>query len=144
MKFIKKYLFLLVFICSSWSVFSYEYELSVCAVFRDESPYMREWVQFHMAQGVQKFYLYNNFSCNLRYLQLDDLIACGTVEIIPWYFDPCDCRDFDNICCKAYMNCIERTKKKVRWCAFLNCREFLFCPNGFPIPVFLSGVILGL
>jgi|GEM_PF-3226580 len=137
MKFIKKCLFYLIFLCSASHAFSYENEIAICAVIKDEAPYIREWVQFHMAQGVQRFYLYDNLCTDFRYLQLDDYIACGVVQIIPWHFHVCDCREFDDLCCKAYMHCINRLKNKVRFCAFLNCREFLFCPNGFPLQVFL-------
>ena len=36
--------------------------LSICAVYRDEAPYLREWVEFHRLVGVERFFLYNNDS----------------------------------------------------------------------------------
>jgi hypothetical protein len=137
MQFIKKWLFFLILIFSTTNLFCYEHELAVCAVFKDEAPYMREWVEFHMAQGVQRFYLYDNAGCDFRSLELDDYILCGTVIIIPWFFDCCDCKDFKEICCKAYMHCIHHIKKKVHWCAFLEPTEFLFCPDTRFLNVFL-------
>jgi hypothetical protein len=36
--------------------------LSICAIFKDEAPYLQEWIEFHRLLGVEKFYLYNNNS----------------------------------------------------------------------------------
>ena len=33
--------------------------LSICAVYRDEGPYLREWIEFHRLVGVERFYLYD-------------------------------------------------------------------------------------
>ena len=30
------------------------------AIFRDENPWLREWVEYHHARGVEHFYLFNN------------------------------------------------------------------------------------
>ena len=37
-------------------------DLAVVSIFKDEAPYLDEWLQFHRAQGVAHFYLYNNGS----------------------------------------------------------------------------------
>lgn len=88
MNFLKKYLFIfsiLFAMCTTLNAFasSFKYEVTVCAVFKDEAPYIREWVEFHMAQGVERFYLYDNLSYDCRHLAIDDYIHCGIVEIIP-------------------------------------------------------------
>ena len=44
--------------------------LSLCAIMKDESPYIREWLLFHLEVGVEHFYLYDNG------------ITCGTAEVI--------------------------------------------------------------
>jgi hypothetical protein len=31
--------------------------LSICAMYRNEAPYLREWVAFHRLMGVERFYL---------------------------------------------------------------------------------------
>jgi len=138
MNFIKKMLFCLIFFAASNLSAGFECEVAVCAVFKDEGPYLREWVLFHMAQGVQRFYLYDNFSCDHMLWNLEDLVCSGIVKIIPWPFDYCDCRGFDEMRCCAYMNCIENIRNKVRWCAFLDCNEFLFLKSCFPLNVFLK------
>ena len=34
--------------------------LSLCAVYRDDAPYLLEWIEFHRLVGVERFFLYNN------------------------------------------------------------------------------------
>ena len=36
--------------------------LSICAIYRWEGPYLREWVAFHKLMGIERIYLYNNRS----------------------------------------------------------------------------------
>ena len=36
------------------------YDLSVCAIFKDEASYLKEWIEYHKLVGVQHFYLYEN------------------------------------------------------------------------------------
>ena len=36
--------------------------LAVCAIYRDEAPFLREWIEFHRLVGVDRFFLYDNGS----------------------------------------------------------------------------------
>ena len=36
--------------------------LSLCMNFKDEAPYLKEWLDFHILVGVDHFYLFNNNS----------------------------------------------------------------------------------
>jgi len=44
--------------CSKTSTF--KHELAVCAIMKDEGPYLKEWLDYHILVGVQHFYLYDN------------------------------------------------------------------------------------
>ena len=44
--------------------------LAVCAIYRNEAPYLREWIEFHRLVGVERFFLYNNEST-------DDHMGCS-------------------------------------------------------------------
>lgn len=39
-----------------------QYKVSVCAIFKNEAPYLKEWIEFNRIVGVEHFYLYNNNS----------------------------------------------------------------------------------
>ena len=36
--------------------------LAICAIFRDEAPFLDEWIAFHRLMGVEHFFLYDNGS----------------------------------------------------------------------------------
>jgi len=132
-----KTLFLSCLLLSSVCM-AYEYDLSICAIFRDDAPYLKEWVDFHKKQGVKRFYLYDNFSKDNPKKELINEIYNKTVVIIPW---PVEHKNFDEWrhCQEsAYEDCAKRFKKESKWCAFIDTDEFLFCPDGKKIPEFLK------
>ena len=116
------------------------YELSICAIFQDEAPYFREWIEFHKLQGVRHFYLYNNNSED-HYLEvLQPYIASGEVTLTDWPYTH-EYGDHDRwiqIQTGAYMDCIKKYGTKTKWLAAIDIDEFLFCPNGEKLPEFLK------
>ena len=36
--------------------------LSLCAIVKNEAPYLPEWIEFYKLVGVEKFYIYDNDS----------------------------------------------------------------------------------
>ena len=36
-----------------------KYNLSICAIFKNEAKYLKEWIEYHRIFGVDHFYLYN-------------------------------------------------------------------------------------
>eukprot|EP01094_Clydonella_sp_ATCC50884_P007900 TRINITY_DN1715_c0_g1_i6.p2 TRINITY_DN1715_c0_g1~~TRINITY_DN1715_c0_g1_i6.p2 ORF type:complete len:504 (-),score=211.74 TRINITY_DN1715_c0_g1_i6:455-1831(-) len=39
-----------------------KYNVAVCCIFRDEGPYLREWLEYHLMLGVEHFYLWQHNS----------------------------------------------------------------------------------
>src|SRR5919108_3802620 len=39
-----------------------DHYLAACAIYRDEAPYLSEWIEFHRLVGFERFYLYDNLS----------------------------------------------------------------------------------
>jgi Glycosyltransferase family 92 len=62
----------------------YDYDLCVCAIFRDEAPYLKEWIEFHRLVGIQKFYLYNNASTDNYKEVLQRYINKEIVYLTEW------------------------------------------------------------
>jgi hypothetical protein len=62
--------------------------LSVCAIFRDEGPYLREWIEFHRLQGVEHFYLYDNLSTDDGPEILAPYVETGIVTLRGWGHQP--------------------------------------------------------
>lgn len=110
-----------------------KYYLSICAIFRNEAPYLLEWIEFHRFMGVEHFYLYNNLS-NDDYLSvLKNYIDSGLVTLRDW--PEMWRRETQS---NAYMDCLERYRNESRWIAFIDLDEFLFAPNAESLPDVLS------
>ncbi len=54
----------------------------VCCVFKNEAPYLEEWIRFHQKAGVSRFYLINNHSDDNYREVLEPFIKDGTVHMI--------------------------------------------------------------
>lgn len=96
--------------------------LVICAIFRNEAPYLREWIEFHRIVGVERFYLYQNMSDDDWESALRPYIKAGIVEVIDWQRSPPGQLH-------AYQDFIDRHKGKSWWTAFIDCDEFLFSPS---------------
>jgi glycosyl transferase family 92 len=96
--------------------------LSICAAYRNEAPYLREWIEFHLLVGVEQFFLYNNLSEDDHLDVLAPYLEDGTVVLRDWPVFPGQMQ--------AYDDCLERHREDSRWIAFIDLDEFLFSPTG--------------
>ncbi|MDR3459436.1 MAG: glycosyltransferase family 92 protein [Verrucomicrobiae bacterium] len=95
-----------------------KHPLAVCAIFREEAPFLDEWLTFHAGIGVTHFYLYNNFSTDNYREVLRPWQAAGYVTLTEW---PVPVGQVT-----AYQDCVRRFKNEARWIAFFDVDEFLF------------------
>jgi hypothetical protein len=98
--------------------------LSACAIYRDEAPYLREWIEFHRLVGVERFFLYDHESSDDHRQVLAPYLEEGVVEVHEW---PPPQR-------AAYDHCLAERRDESRWIAFIDLDEFLFSPTGEPVP----------
>ena len=104
--------------------------LAICAVFKDEAAYLREWVECHQLMGVEKFFLYNNHSSD-RYLDaLQAYMLAGSVVVHEWPRHPAQL--------EAYAHCLATHGADADWIAFLDIDEFLFAPDARRLPDVLA------
>ncbi len=61
-----------------------EYYLTISAIMKNEGPYLKEWLEFHLMTGVEHFYLYDNSSDDETVKILDDYIKRGIVSYHLW------------------------------------------------------------
>jgi hypothetical protein len=95
--------------------------LSVCAIYRDEEPYLREWIEFHRLVGVEHFFLYNNLSLDDHRDVLAPYVEAGIVTLTDWPEEPGQM--------SSYEHCLATFANASRWIAFLDLDEFLFSPT---------------
>jgi hypothetical protein len=109
-----------------------KYNLSVCALFKNEAPYLKEWITYHQIIGVDHFYLYNNESFDQYLKILAPFVNEGTVTLIDWN-DITTNEDGDNAFlwalgtqAPAYENAIHfLARDETKWLVFIDVSDFL-------------------
>jgi len=116
-----------------------QYNLSICAIFKNEAPYFKEWIEFHKLQGVEHFFLYNNNSDDDYLTVLQPYINSGELTLKQWSyeFNSNESGVWTYIQNGAYTDCIQKYGTMTNWLAVIDLDEFLFCPSGQDLPSFL-------
>lgn len=104
--------------------------LSLCAIAKDEGPYFKEWLDWHISQGVDRFYIYDNESTDGTREILEPYIQQGIVNYKYW---PGHRRQL-----AAYDDCLEEHRFTSRWIAFIDLDEFIVPVQDASIPDFLK------
>jgi len=107
--------------------------LSICAIFKDEAPYLPEWIEFHRLVGVERFFLYDNLSADGGREVLEPWVRAGVVSI-----SDCSIPLGQGGQGWAYADALERARGRTRWLAFIDLDEFLFSPGPTPLPDLLG------
>jgi Glycosyltransferase family 92 len=94
-----------------------KYRLVVGAIFKNEAPFLREWIEYHLLAGVEHFYLYNNFSDDGYSDILREYVASGIVDLIDWPVPQGQP--------SAYEDCFARCRNEGQWVAFIDIDEFI-------------------
>ena len=97
------------------------YDLAVVSIMKNEAPYVKEWLDYHILAGVQHFYIYDNESPdNLKEI-LQPYIDKG---IVTYKFYPGKARQYE-----AYNEAFQDYKFFCRYLAFIDADEFIFPQN---------------
>jgi hypothetical protein len=109
-----------------------KYTLSICALFKNEARYLKEWIEYHLLIGVDHFYLYNNNSSDRFYEVLRPYVDRGIVSLIQWPDFLKSNREEDAYLwalgtqIPAYENAAKvKAICETKWLAFLDVEEFL-------------------
>ena len=109
-----------------------KYYLAVCAIAKNEGPYFKEWIEWYLKQGVEKFYIYDNESTDCTKEVLAPYIESGVVD---YTFFPGQKQQL-----AAYDDCFERHRLETRWLAVIDLDEFIVPMKNKTIPEFLHGM----
>ncbi len=109
-----------------------KHNLSVCAIFKNEARYLKEWIEYHRLVGVDHFYLYNNNSTDHFKRVLAPYLKQGVVTLVNWpdfLHDYSDDKAFMwalSTQVSAYENAIKvKAGHETTWLVFLDINEFL-------------------
>lgn len=102
------------------SLFSYEYNLTILAIFQNEAPYLKEWIDYHLKVGVEHFVLYNHYSDDNYQEVLSPYVQSGVVEL-----RNCTMREFPKVQILSYREGIYIEKNRSKWLALIDIDEFI-------------------
>lgn len=109
-----------------------KYQLAICAIFKNESRYLEEWIEYHKMIGVEHFYLYDNDSTDdisilQKYIDDDTLTlnhVKGEAQQMP-----------------AYNHFIQTYKNEVEWCAIIDLDEFIIPTEKATLPEQINAIL---
>ena len=94
--------------------------LAMAAIFKNEGPYILEWVAHHRALGIERFFIADNDSSDETTATLAALACAGIVEHLPFPSEPGLPPQP-----AAYDAILRRYRDEADWIAFLDADEFL-------------------
>lgn len=108
----------------------FKYEVSLCLIFKNEAPYLKEWLEYHLLIGVDHFYLYNNFSEDNYIEILQPYIDKDIVTLTDWPHKYAQLA--------AYEDCYEKCKDETHWLGYIDTDEFVNLLQDNDVKKFLS------
>lgn len=107
--------------------------LSICAIVKNEAPYLLEWIAHHRTVGVEHFVIFDNDSTDGTTDLLSGLARAGIVDHVPW-------PDIPHMAAQrpAYIAGLARLADRCRWVAFMDADEFLYPIDGRDVPSILA------
>ena len=97
------------------------YDLAVVAIMKNEAPYVKEWLDYHLLAGVDHFYIYDNESPDNLKEVLQPYVDAG---IVTYTFYPGKCRQLE-----SYIDAVKRFRFFCRYMAWIDGDEFIFPKN---------------
>ena len=94
------------------------HDLSIVAILKNEGPYLKEWLDYHLLAGVDHFYLYDNESPDNQAEVAKPYVEAGLVDYFPL--------PGKNMQFVAYNDAVKRFKFQCRYMAFIDGDEFIF------------------
>lgn len=109
---------------------NFKYPVSITAIMKNEGPYIKEWLDYHILVGIKKFYLYDNESTDNTTEILKPYIKKGIVDYIYW---PGQQQQV-----LAYRDSIQKHATTSKWMAIIDLDEFIVPVHYDTIPEYLD------
>ncbi|WP_340313239.1 glycosyltransferase family 92 protein [Rhizorhabdus argentea] len=100
--------------------------LTMTVIVKDEGPYLAEWIEYHLLQGVEHVYVYDNGSNDRPWELLADYLTQGRATLIHWPEHPGQL--------SAYNHAIRIFGRDSEWMAVIDVDEFIQPPANCNIP----------
>ena len=96
-------------------------DISIGCVFKNEAPWLKEWIEYHRLIGVDHFYLYNNCSNDHYREVLLPYIKKGIVELFDFPKPNFSNKDQNYM----YNHTLALAKQQSKWLAIIDTDEFI-------------------
>lgn len=103
--------------------------LTICAIVKNEGPFLSEWIAYHIMIGVEHFVIYDNDSeddSSSVFSQYADFVT-----VIPWPGQ-------DEPQRKAYQHFVRTASHRFIWAAFIDADEFIVFNGKGDLPAYLA------
>ena len=94
------------------------HDLAVVAIMKNEGPYLKEWLDYHLLAGVDHFYIYDNDSTDNQREVAAPYVKAGLVDYI---LAPSKAMQY-----AVSNDAVKRFKFFCRYMAFTDGDEFIF------------------
>ena len=97
-------------------------EVTIAAIFYNEAEYLKEWIEFHLMVGVDRFFLYDNGSTDNFRSVLEPYLDRQQIVLVQWasFLEDASAQRL------AYAHAVCNCPSTVRWLVFIDIDEFLF------------------
>lgn len=95
--------------------------LAIAGIFKNEAPYILEWIAHHRLLGIHRFFIADNDSTDISTELFEALARLGHLELIRHPTEPGIKPQLP-----AYQRLIELAGDRVRWMAFIDADEFIW------------------
>lgn len=95
-----------------------KYNVVICGMFKDEAPFLKEWIEYHLIIGIDHLYLYNNNSTDNYAEILEPYINQKIITLIDW--------PYDHSQMECYKHFHDTYRHETMWYTYLDIDEF-FC-----------------
>ena len=108
-----------------------KYELSICAVLKNEERFIKEWIEYHCLAGVDHFYLYDLKSRDASRSIIAPYVEEGIVTLVDWPDNVKGISDENSSLwilsnqLPAYENAIKKAVSESKWLVIVDVNEFL-------------------
>ena len=110
--------------------------LAVAGIFKNEAPYILEWIAHHRVIGIRHFFIADNDSTDASSELFEVLARLGHIELIRHSTEPGTKPQLP-----AYNKLVEMARDKVRWMAFIDSDEFIWpTRSGASLEAFLKAL----
>lgn len=95
----------------------FKYDVSLCLIFKNEAPYLKQWLEYHLLIGVKHFYLYDNGSDDESLEVLRPYMERKIVTLTSW--------PEKHAQVEAYNDCYNRFRHESHWIGFIDTDEYV-------------------